>query len=431
MKPEHSEVLVIGGGPAGATTARELARSGLDVTLLEGSSHPRFHIGESFLPRGLTDLKELGLADRLATLPQVRKLGAEFLMGHGKEPPSYAWFSSSLVPGEQAAFHLERAPFDKMLLDAAREAGVKVLENTRVLKILRLEEGLVALTAERNGTARELTAHTLVDASGQATVLGKHLGIRKVLPDLKKVAYYGHFRGVYRGPGDLAGVITVVLCKEGWFWIIPLDEERTSLGLVLNEASARQTGVAAKNLLKWAIERCPVMAERCRNAEFPETNVVSADFSYGCRPFAGPGYFMVGDAATFVDPVFSTGVCLSLATGRQAAAAIYKILRQGHEAAPLQEAYRHYVEDTTAIFFRLVRQFYEPAFRDLFLTEKGPFSVHKAVISVLCGHVFPRPPFSVRWRLHLFTLFLKLQKRFALVPRREEFSLIETRADVS
>ena len=429
MNGERSEVLVIGGGPAGATTARQLALSGLDVTLLEGGSLPRFHIGESFLPRGLTELRELGLEDRLAELPQVRKLGAEFLMGHGKEPPSYAWFSSALLPAEQEAFHLERAPFDKMLLDAAAEAGVKVVEESPVRKILRLEEGAVAVRAERDGRTEEHCARMLVDASGQATVVGRHLGTRRVLPHLRKVAYFGHFRGVHRGPGDLAGVITVVMCTEGWFWIIPLDEERTSVGLVMNDAQAREARVPAKSMLRWAIERCPVMAERCRRAEFPEANGVTADFSYTCRPFAGPGYFLVGDAATFVDPVFSTGVCLGLAAGRQAAEAIRQILQRDRPPAAMRKAYMRYVEDTSSTFFRLVYQFYEPAFRDLFLNEEGPFSVHRAVISVLSGHVFPRPPFSVRWRLHLFALFLELQKRFPLVPRREEFSLLGARAE--
>ncbi|MCB1032602.1 MAG: tryptophan 7-halogenase, partial [Acidobacteria bacterium] len=416
---------VIGGGPGGSTTARELARAGFGVTLLEADSLPRFHIGESFLPRGLTELKELGLADRLANLPQVHKLGAEFLMGHGKKGACYAWFSSALLPGEQEAFHLERAPFDKMLLDAAREAGVTVLEKTRVRQILRLDDGDVRLAAEREGETVDFAARMLVDASGQATVVGRHLGTRTVLPHLKKVAYFGHFRGVQRAQGDLGGLITVVMCREGWFWIIPLDEERTSIGLVMNDHEARKIGVPARQMLAWALERCPVMAERCRGAQGPSENEVTADFSYTCRPFAGPGYFLVGDAATFVDPVFSTGVCLSLASARQAALAIHGILRHGRRPEPLRRAYRPYIEDTSATFFRLVYQFYEPAFRDLFLNEEGPFSVHKAVISVLAGHVFPRPPFAVRWRLHLFALFLALQKRFTLVPRHEDFSLLE------
>ncbi len=417
------DVLILGGGPAGATAALHLAREGIQVTVFESTTFPRFHVGESFLPKGLELIQDLGLEEALHRLPQVYKPGAEFLMGHGKDEPSFAWFADALGDGLKESFNLERGPFDAMLLNAARQAGAEVLEGSRVRGIRRLERGHVSLLVGED--EEEWSAQILLDASGQNTVVGRHLQTRRLLPHLKKVAYFGHFRNVQHPSGEAAGVISIVLCEEGWFWLIPLDAERTSIGLVMDETLARKAGVPARQMLRWGIERCPVMAQRCRRAEFPESNGVTADFSYSCRPFAGPGYFLIGDAATFIDPIFSTGVCLAMASAREASRGVEAILRDGARSGPIERRYQRFIDRTTQPFFRLVNQFYSPSFRDLFLSGQGPLGVHRAVIAVLAGEVFPRPTFAMRWRLALMELFHRLQSRFAVAERRETFSLLE------
>ena len=429
---EHHDVLIIGGGPSGSTAARELAHRGLDVLILDQDTFPRFRIGESFLPRNLQLIRELGLEDELRALPQVPKPGAEFLMGHGRDPSCYAWFHNALGAGggEGVAFNLERAPFDAMLAREAERAGAGIRQKTRVRRITRLEDGAVTVVAtDRDGGEQEIHGRILLDASGQGTVVARHLGTRRVLPDLRKVSYYGHYRGVRRGSGETAGMLTVVMCREGWFFLIPLDEETTSVGLVMEEQAFREAGIPAREMLSWALRRCPVMAQRCENAEPLQTTGVAADFSYTCRPYAGPGYFLIGDAATFVDPIFSTGVCLGMMAARDAAKRTAKILLGSADPRPLRRSYIRYAEGSSKVFFRLVRAFYTPEFRDLFLNEEGPLSVHRAVLGVLAGNVFPRPPFPIRWRLHLFELFMALQRRVALVPRRETFSLLTGRIE--
>src|SRR4029079_8756753 len=136
----------------------------------------------------------------------------------------------------------------------------------------------------------------------------------------------------------------IVVCKEGWFWLIPLDERRTSIGIVLDDRVARQLDVPPGERLAWAIARCPVVAERTAHAVFPETNYVAADFSYRCAPYAGPGHFLVGDAATFVDPIFSTGVCLGMMSAAEAARGVAGLIRGELKADDVRRRHIRFIE---------------------------------------------------------------------------------------
>src|SRR4030095_9354827 len=132
--------------------------------------------------------------------------------------------------------------------------------------------------------------------------------------------------GVERLAGAMAGFISIVMCSEGWFWLIPLDEHLTSIGLVMDMDKSKAVDIPADQMLRWGISRCPAVSERTKHAAFPASNHVIASFSYRCEPFAGPGYFLIGDAATFMDPIFSTGVCLAMMSGVEAATAIGELL---------------------------------------------------------------------------------------------------------
>jgi 2-polyprenyl-6-methoxyphenol hydroxylase-like FAD-dependent oxidoreductase len=193
--------------------------------------------------------------------------------------------------------------------------------------------------------------------------------------------------------------------------------------LVLDEPFSKRVGVPAAQMLRRCITACPEMRRRCENAVFPESNGVTADFSYTCHPFAGPGYFLVGDAATFVDPIFSTGVCLGMMSAKMAAEEIDGVLNGARSARAARKAYIRYVTRSSSAFFSLVDMYYDHTFRELFLHGRGPVNIHRAVIELLAGNVFPAPRTAVRWRVALFRWLIRLQRWMTIVPHRDNFSL--------
>lgn len=423
MSRERHDVLVIGGGPAGSTAALCAARTGASVLLVERDPVPRFHIGESLLPSNQPLFESLGLSDYLKDVPRVDKFGASFAFGDDQEPTDFT-FDQGLFPAVSNAFNVERAGFDAALLQAARDAGVEVRSATAVRDFVELGDGECAVELKpRAGEPTLQRARYVIDASGQATIVARHLKIRRPLPDLQRVSYFRHYRGAVRREGIPGGFPLVVMCDEGWFWMIPIDAERTSVGLVIDPAVVRKLNIPSRDVLDWAIRRCPLVSGRLARATADGETHIAADYSYGCEPCAGPGYFLAGDAATFVDPIFSTGVCLGMMTGQQAAAAVRDLL-DGRAAHGVRRRYRRFVHHSTSVFFRMVRSYYGHNFRELFMSRTGPLEIHRAVLSTLAGHVFPRPSLAVRWRLEVFHFFVKLQRYFPLVPHRAGFSLL-------
>jgi flavin-dependent dehydrogenase len=414
------DVVVVGGGPAGSTAAHLLARRGFAVLLAERDRFPRFHVGESLLPGNMPLLAELGLTGSLGTVPHIQKLGVEFAFGH--EEGSIALpFTYGLVGGLDSAINIVRADFDARLLELAAAAGAEVVYGCPVRADGRLEDGAVEVEA---GGAR-VAARWLIDATGQSTLLGKKLDTRRVLPELRKVAFVGHFTGVGRRPGAEAGYPTIVMMADAWFWFIPLDAERTSVGLVIDRDAAARAGRPAAEMVAWGLARCPFARRRMDGARaLPEGGTV-ADFSYRCTPASGPGFFLVGDAATFIDPIFSTGVCLAMMGAAETARQIAAVLSEGRDPRRARRAYERYLRRTTAPFFRLVRSYYRHPFRELVISGGGPFGVDRAALSLLAGAVFPRLPAAVRWRMVLLYVLLAVHERIPLAPRRRAYTLAE------
>jgi len=418
---DRYDVVIAGGGPAGSTTGLVLARAGFSVCILEKDKHPRFHIGESILPRNMALLQELGLEPELRKLPHLPKYGAEFGMGNDFVTRKFG-FADGLLPGF-AVFNIERAHLDKMLLDQARAAGADVFEETPVKEIVTLAHDKVRV---RTATS-EVSGRVLIDASGTGTVIGRHLNIRRNFkdPNLQKVAHFEHFEGVERPAGMETGHPGIIMCEEGWFWLIGLTETKTSVGFVSRPSFTKTLNIHPKRLLSWAVQRCPVVRHRMRNAVGPRENIVLSDFSYRCRPYAGDGYFMVGDAACFLDPIFSTGVTLAMMSGKHTADLVTGLLQGRTTPQAARRSHIRFVNDSCRPFWRLIRAYYGHSFRELFMEGQGPFQMQRAIISILAGQVFPTPIWSLRWRHMAFAMCVRLQKHFPLVPRREPCRLLD------
>jgi len=414
------EVAIIGGGPAGSTAANILARNGVSVLLAERTLFPRFHIGESLLPKNMELFERLGVRAKLEAIPHTRKHGVELALGHEDES-SFFEFSDCLGDAESLALNVSRAEFDQLLLDEAERVGADIRRNVAVRRIRRLGDNNVSLTVG----AQEIECKYLVDASGQSTFLGRRLGTRVDLPNFRRVSYFSHFEGVARGAGVRNGFPTIVMMSDGWFWIIPLDDSRTSVGLVVSADQARSMDAPPPDILRLAISRCPLMTRRMATAQPVSETFVAADFSYRCDPLADEGYFLVGDAGAFLDPVFSTGVCLGMMGAERASEALVDILRRGVKPTSARAEYIKYVKSSSEILFRFVRDFYRHSCREILLREVGPLKVHRAIVTVLAGNVFPRPQLSLRWRHSLFNLFVFLQRWLTVAPRRQSVAIFD------
>ncbi len=432
------DVIIIGGGPAGATAGLVLARAGLRTLILEKYSFPRFHIGESMLPRCSEVLKELGLEEEVLKLPHVPKYGGEFVMGNSTQGVRFRFSDRFSKNKPTDTFSIERSHLDELLLKSAMEAGVTVRQAT-VKELLKLEDNDVAVSISANDAAHEngeaggdvgeletLRARWLIDASGQWTVVARHLKTREPATDkrLQKVAYFSHFEGVKRPEGLEEGHPCIVMAEEGWFWLIPVNKTLMSVGLVIDKDVAKQVGVPANKMLRWGIERCPFMRGRCEGTTIPETNNIISNYSYRCRPYAGPGYFLVGDAAAFVDPVFSAGTTIGLVSAKYVAERVIELARGQTTPERARKSYCRYFDQSTAYIAQMIHHYYEHSFREMFLEGQGPLEIHRAVLSVLAGNVFPKPTWALRWRLAVFFTIMRLNRIYPCVPKRARFSLV-------
>ena len=403
---EQFEVVIVGGGPAGATAAAALARAGIRVLVCEREAFPRFHIGESLLPAGNTVFKEIGVWERIEAAGFVRKAGAEFESADGRK-----WvhndFSKGLLPGNEYTYQVERARFDALMLEHARDCGATVRQPLGVARIERAASGWNVHLAD--GTA--VRAPYLIDASGREVFLAQQLQISRVpLPYERKIALYGQFRGVQRPAGDRAGNILITRWREGWFWQIPLDDERTSVGLVTTLRAFKAFGGPEAEFLSTTIAATPAVAARFTRASAIDKLRVTADYTYQYERFAGDRFVLAGDAACFIDPVFSSGVYLAMHSGLAAARLVMKALPSARELSPREQA--HY----TAAFLQrvkvmrgLIDTFYDSRGIEVFLSPSDRWSLPAAVNSVVAGNT--HLPWSLRWRYWLFLAIVGLHRR--------------------
>ena len=338
------DVVVIGGGPGGSTAATMLARKGARVLLLEQESFPRDHVGESLLPASIPVLEELGVLAAVQQAGFLPKWGATMVWGKDKAP--WSWYFGETNKKYPHSYQVWRPQFDQLLLDNSRAAGVDVREGHRVLEV-SFEPGKSTEVRFQtlDGARGYAAAGFVLDASGQNAFLARKLRLRRWDSFFRNLAVYGYFEGALHLPHPDETNIFIEAYTNGWLWSIPLHTGQTSVGAVVDSSTGQQ-GIqqsGARDFLLGQIAQGPKTASMLRNADLAAGPHVVKDWSYVCQRLAGDGYVLVGDAACFVDPLFSSGVHLALMSGVLAAAHVTSALKDaslGHAAGQVyQEMY--------------------------------------------------------------------------------------------
>lgn len=329
------DVVVIGGGPAGATVATLVAAQGRRVQLFERDHFPRFHVGESLVPETYWVFKRLGMLPKLRQSRFVQKHSVQFVSGGGRVSAPF-YFRDNRAHESSQTWQVVRSEFDQLMLDNAREHGVEVHEGTRVVDVL-IEDGraLGVKVKTADGSLTEVRAPVTVDASGQVGLLQKRLRLRVWDPVLAKGSVWTYWRGAQRGEGRDEGATGVIQTpdRQGWFWYIPLHDDLVSVGVVAPIEQLFKGGDGFAAAYDEAVERCPAVKERIAAAERATGHFAAKDYSYRSRHLAGDGWVLVGDAYAFLDPLYSSGVLLALKSGELAADAICAGLANGDTSA--------------------------------------------------------------------------------------------------
>lgn len=361
-QPDY-DVLVLGGGPAGSTAAALLAREGRRVALLERERFPRYHIGESLLPSVLPFLEELGVAGEVARHGFQRKLGQTFVWGRDRSPWVLDFRELDVYP---YAYFVERSEFDEVLLRNAARHGAEVHEGVAVEDAIVDEGGRVrGVRARRSdtGEAWSPTARYVIDATGQNALLARKAGERQYVDGLRNVAVWAYWEGAGRLPSPADEHIITVSTETGWIWFIPMQNGRTSVGVVTSDVSELRSGGGARedelaDFYLRSVARAELVGELLGGARQVTSIHTQRDWSYCARRFYGPGFLLAGDAACFIDPILSTGVHLAMTGGYNAALSVHSALSEpAHEPAFMRYFQRSYTA-TYRDLLTQVRYFY-------------------------------------------------------------------------
>ena len=394
------DVIVVGGGPAGATTATLIAQQGYSVRLLEREHFPRYHVGESLIPETFWVLDRLGILPKLRESRFVKKHSVQFVTEQGRISAPF-YFSDHKPHESSQTWQVLRQDFDQLMLDHARESGVDVREGVRVLEVLFEGSRAVGVrTVDDAGVQREMRARVVVDAAGQSGIILDRLGLREWDPVLKKAAIWTYWKGAHRDPGRDEGATLVMQTegKKGWFWYIPLHDDVVSVGVVA-PYDYLFTGRASKDLERVYFEevaRCPGVQPRIATAERVGPLRAAKEYSYRSREVAGDGWVLVGDAFGFLDPLYSSGILLALKSGACAADAISEgLARNDTSAVQLGKWGPEFIAGMERMR-RLVCEFYDGLNFGRFVRENQD---RKGLVTdILIGDIF-KPQIDELWPL--------------------------------
>ncbi|MES2227211.1 MAG: NAD(P)/FAD-dependent oxidoreductase [Pseudomonadota bacterium] len=390
------DVLVVGGGPAGATIGALLAERGRDVVLMEKAQHPRFHIGESLLPANVRLFDRLGVRRQIEAIG-MPKWGVEFVSPDHAEH-SFVEFADAWDKSMPYAWQVRRSEMDDVLFRNAAAKGARTLEGHRVREVAFDADGATvqveADSAGGDGARRTWRTKFLVDASGRDTLLANQFRCKQKNPRHNSSALYGHFTGAKRLEGRLEGNITILWFDHGWFWLIPLADGTTSVGAVCWPYYLKSRH--QKPLVEFfrdTLALCPELARRLDGAVLVDDAVhATGNYAYSSTHCSGARYLMLGDAYAFIDPVFSSGVYLAMQSAFEGADTVEAALDRPREYAAARRRFDARMRRGPREFSWFIFRVTNPTMRGFFMSPQNPMRVKEALLSLLAGDIYGKTP---------------------------------------
>ena len=358
-----SDVIIIGGGPGGSAMGCYLSKAGISNTIIEQAIHPRPHVGESMVTASVLVFEELGIMEKLHNAGFVKKFGASWHppMSKGEFDISFDEFPQEGIDIDYT-YHVDRSKFDLMLLKHAESLGSKIYQGVRVNKVL-FEDGFARGVQVRMGDQDvDLPARLVVDASGRATVLGRQLKLKKKDAIFNQSAVHAWFEGVNRGENECTADyihIYFLPVERGWSWQIPITDTITSVGVVMEKAVFQESILTLEDFFQSHVESSPDLSRAMRKATRVNELKTEGDYSYSMEKFVGNGFVLVGDAARFVDPIFSSGVSVALFSAKFAAKQIQYAFEIGDFSEATLRPYEEKLRSGVEIWYEFIRLYYK------------------------------------------------------------------------
>ena len=408
--PQLYDVIIVGGGPAGSTAGTLLAKHGWKVAIFEKDQFPRFKIGESLLPGSLCTFERMGVKEKIDRSGVIVKYGGKIVSACGTRSNRFL-FSNVFRCKYPTAYQVERSRFDQILLDHAAETGCDVRQGVKVTDFTCALDGVTIRTA-----TGEFCGRYLIDCSGRNALVGSHFNLRRNYPELRKFSLYAHFEGVDRLPGIDGTLTQMVRGRDRWFWIIPITATKTSIGVVLDAQTFKRMKLSPEAAFVQMLQENPKIIEQMSSARRVTEVYATGDFSFRNKRFTGDRWVLAGDAAGFIDPVWSSGVFIAALSGEKAADMLDRTLRRPERRPAEFKRYERHLGRVMDLYVRLVNSWYTQEFAEVFLNPQEFLQLVPAVNSLLAGS--EKPLLQVRWRIWVFNLLVYLQKRFAIIAPR-------------